>query len=75
MHTEYTPETKHGRPEKHWVSASFLSSKFNISRSTIYRMAGAGIIPGIRVGSKLGVLRFDEDVVREALEKHSTKRF
>ncbi|MBI5673479.1 MAG: hypothetical protein HZC50_09620 [Nitrospirae bacterium] len=31
-------------------------------------MADAGIIPSIRVGSKLGSRRFDLEAVREALE-------
>lgn len=51
------------------VTALELSRKLSISRSTVYRMVAAGIIPSIRVGSRLGGRRFDEADVREALER------
>lgn len=62
--------TQRGQQKQTWVPALKLASKFNVSRSSIYRMADAGIIPSIRLGSKLGARRFDEDAVCEALEKH-----
>lgn len=70
-YTLRTMNTQHSDRRHSLVSALRLAAKFNVSRSTIYRMADAGIIPSIRVGSKLGGRRFDEDAVREALEKHS----
>jgi len=61
--------TQHRQKKTKYVSALFLASQFETSRSSIYRMADAGIIPSIRVGSKLGGRRFDEEAVREAMEK------
>lgn len=65
--------TQHSQRKQSWVPALKLASKFSVSRSTIYRMAAAGIIPSIRIGSKMGGRRFDEEAVREALLKHSDR--
>lgn len=40
-----------------------------LSVQTIYRMHAAGLIPGLRVGEKLGGVRFVESSVRDALHK------
>ena len=40
---------------------------------TAYLMARRGLIPFVRVGAKLGGIRFDPDEVNEALDRKSTR--
>ncbi len=70
-YTLHTMSTPHTSGQDVWVPACKLASSFGVSRSTIYRMADAGLIPSIRVGPKLGVRRFKESDVRQAIERCS----
>ncbi|MGE3977070.1 MAG: helix-turn-helix domain-containing protein [Nitrospira sp.] len=67
--------TRHTSSSNVWVPASKLASRFGVSRSTIYRMADAGLIPSIRVGPKQGVRRFKESEARQEIERCSLPQF
>ncbi|MGC4097196.1 MAG: helix-turn-helix domain-containing protein [Nitrospira sp.] len=57
------------------IMADALAKRLgSITKPTVYRMARAGLIPSVRVGEKLGGLRFIEADVRRALAAHAFTR-
>lgn len=58
------------------VSAETVAATFGQAKSSIYRMAQAGLIPSYAAGPKLRGRRFDLAEVREALKalaQHAVK--
>ncbi len=53
-----------------YLSAHQLSERLGLSRSAIYKMSAAGVIPSVSVGPRLGGRRFVEQDVRAAIARH-----
>ena len=52
-----------------FVTASTLSERLGLPKSTVYRMAARGLIPSVPWGVKLSGRRFSEQEVRSALAR------
>jgi len=55
---------EHTTNEKNWVSCQEMARRLGCHEQTVRRMAHAGIIPGLKVGS---YFRFDPEAVEAAL--------
>ena len=56
-----------GRMEEQFITATVLSERLGVPRSTVYRMAAKGLLPWVPWGVERTGRRFSEREVRAAL--------